>query len=420
MREIFGPPTQEAMDKLSARIKELRADVEVQMEAMALGAETGAEKFDSALTSLSQAFNRMMGLEDLGVETPSDLDRQLQALAAMEAVLQSMRTELDEATRAGKETGAIIPEEVVQRVEVTAKELTKLQTALTKLVGDTSDFTKESMKLAAAQEVVARAATLSDVQLREMGLTTADVAAAATAAQRRFDDFVDTLVTEVQPAKTALEDLREAMEEVGTDIQRDVDDTASHLRAATDLMGDAIADFARTGKLDIKSLIDTMIAEILRLVLSRAFAQFLLALGSTSTTTTTTPSPAAGAAAARSQQGGPVNRPTQVRRVDPAVFVGAPRAQGGGLVLGRDEVPVIAHRGETILPAHASAQPVVNVMVEDRNNSDVQVSTTSRGKTVDILAIIERRLAQRTIEGGPMASAMQQTFGLRRQTVDGR
>jgi hypothetical protein len=48
-------------------------------------------------------------------------------------------------------------------------------------------------------------------------------------------------------------------------------------------------------------------------------------------------------------RGGIVGRDGTPRMVDPALFVNAPRFKRGGMI-GADEVPIIAHRGERILP----------------------------------------------------------------------
>jgi len=65
-------------------------------------------------------------------------------------------------------------------------------------------------------------------------------------------------------------------------------------------------------------------------------------------------SPAAAATAAPTfEAGGIVGLSGTMKSVSPSVFAGAPRFLGGGMVgLGADEVPIIAHRGEQVVPVN--------------------------------------------------------------------
>jgi hypothetical protein len=57
------------------------------------------------------------------------------------------------------------------------------------------------------------------------------------------------------------------------------------------------------------------------------------------------------------REGGVVGGPAPMRSISSAAFEGAPRMQKGGRIvgLGADEVPIIAHIGETVIPAARSA-----------------------------------------------------------------
>ncbi len=69
--------------------------------------------------------------------------------------------------------------------------------------------------------------------------------------------------------------------------------------------------------------------------------------------------PVPGAAAApTAKRGGIVGGPMPVKLVDPRVFIGAPHFARGGLV--GDEVPIIAHRGERVLPKGQAEGITVN------------------------------------------------------------
>ena len=108
---------------------------------------------------------------------------------------------------------------------------------------------------------------------------------------------------------------------------------------------DAITGFVTTGKLEIKGLADSVLADITRMAVRQTitapiagFLQGALTSGGFGLF----------------HEGGVVGeRPPSVRYADPGVFDDAPRYHGGGFAgsgLLPDEVPIIARRGELVVP----------------------------------------------------------------------
>jgi len=75
--------------------------------------------------------------------------------------------------------------------------------------------------------------------------------------------------------------------------------------------------------------------------------------------------------------GGKVGHASAYRTVNPSVFAGAPRFGSGGIVgLQPGEVPIIAHEGETIIPAGAGGG---NITVNMYNNgTGLEVTDTQQ------------------------------------------
>jgi phage-related minor tail protein len=109
---------------------------------------------------------------------------------------------------------------------------------------------------------------------------------------------------------------------------------------------DSLVGFLSTGKLEFQGLADSILADLAR-----------------TTVRQTIPAPLAGALQSAFAGGGMFGlfheggiagqRPQAVRRADPGIFEHAPRYHGGGFAgsgLLPDEVPIIARRGELIVP----------------------------------------------------------------------
>ena len=109
---------------------------------------------------------------------------------------------------------------------------------------------------------------------------------------------------------------------------------------------DALVGFATTGRLELKSLADSILADITRMTVRQSIT-----------------APIAGALQSGLSggdffglfhEGGIAGQqPRTVRYADPSIFEHAPRYHGGGFAgsgLLPDEVPIIARRGELVVP----------------------------------------------------------------------
>jgi hypothetical protein len=104
--------------------------------------------------------------------------------------------------------------------------------------------------------------------------------------------------------------------------------------------------FVTTGRLEFKSLADSILADLTRMAVRQSITAPLAGLLQGAF--------AGGGMFGLFHQGGIVGeRPPAVRQADPGLFAHAPRFHGGGLIgwpgLRPDEVPIIARRGEEVL-----------------------------------------------------------------------
>jgi hypothetical protein len=108
----------------------------------------------------------------------------------------------------------------------------------------------------------------------------------------------------------------------------------------------ALVGFVTTGRLEFKSLADSILADLTRMAVRQSITAPLAGLLQGAF--------AGGGMFGLFHQGGIVGeRPPAVRQADPGLFAHAPRFHGGGLIgwpgLRPDEVPIIARRGEEVL-----------------------------------------------------------------------
>ena len=204
---------------------------------------------------------------------------------------------------------------------------------------------------------------------------------------------------------------------------------------------DAFVNFVKTGKLDFKSLADSMISDLIRIAvrsailgplanaLSGIFGAFVGGTG-TATTASGTPMigdfPVSSGPTMLAHGGGVIGRdafPTRI--VDPRVFDGASRYHRGGIVGG--EMPIVARRGEGVftpgqmrnLAPVSAAKPTVNVAVNVRNTAPgtqatADVRRESGGNlTLDIMIEqIEGSMARNIGRGQGMAPTLEHRYGL--------
>ncbi len=188
---------------------------------------------------------------------------------------------------------------------------------------------------------------------------------------------------------TWIDAMQASLSALGHDSERTLDRTRSAAETAFDAMEGALARFVTTGRLDFSGFVDSVIADLARLAARRFFTQPLgdLLFGVLGGS-------AAVASAPIFHAGGRVGALGGVRR---------------GAGLRADEVPIIAQRGETILPRGAQiAVPAVQINFENRGTPQREVSREvrfdPRGIVVSIVTDDLRR-------GGPIRQTMQRELG---------
>ncbi len=206
------------------------------------------------------------------------------------------------------------------------------------------------------------------------------------------------------------------------DVVDEANDMASQVENAVtnafSNMEDALVEFVMKGKLDFKSLADSIIADILRIQIKQnVTAPLANAFSSINF------SGLFGAA----HTGGVIGHDALTKRaVNSSVFDGAPKFHGGGVV--GNEVPIIAKRGETVFTpgqmqllgaglASRNAAPTVTVHVHN-NVSGVHAKTHTT-KTPDgnvqldiIVEHVEQKLARNITRGDGLAPVMERRYGL--------
>ena len=203
-------------------------------------------------------------------------------------------------------------------------------------------------------------------------------------------------------------------------------------------MEDALTRFVMTGKLDFRSLADSIVADLVRIQIQRAItlplANWLGSVipGMGATTGGAFPAGSSdlmGTMANVAHSGGVIGADALVTRsVHPGVFASAPRFHSGGIVLG--EVPIIAQEGEAVFTrgqmralggalSAKSQPPAVNVQVNVVNKAsgvDARIEQQRQpdgGLRMDVfIEQIEGRMARAISQGTGIAPTLERRYGL--------
>jgi len=203
-------------------------------------------------------------------------------------------------------------------------------------------------------------------------------------------------------------------------------------------MEDALTRFVMTGKLDFRSLADSIVADLVRIQIQRAItlplANWLGSVipGMGATTGGAFPAGSSdliGTMANVAHSGGVIGADSlMTRSVKSNLFTGAPRFHTGGIV--RGEVPIIAQEGEAVFTRgqmralggalSARAQPpAVNVQVNVVNKAqgvDARIEQQRQpdgGLRLDVfIEQIEGRMARAISQGTGIAPTLERRYGL--------
>ena len=160
----------------------------------------------------------------------------------------------------------------------------------------------------------------------------------------------------------------------------------------------AIVDFCLTGKASFSDMIQTMISDLMKMILyqqifeplSKGISGWIGGLfGGGGGGSTSIP-----AGVGLWHGGGVVGYDNpQTRFVNPALFAGAPRLHKG---LAPDEYPAILQKGETVTPKGGSTAPTINII----NNAGAEISTDMQevngGMQIDVMIdqVVAKKMGQ--------------------------
>ena len=304
---------------------------------------------------------------------------------------------------------------------------------------------------AARREAAERAAdAVAEIERREVDLGLADQFEAGVIAANRWRDETLAQLDAVGAGHEALRDrvdavhaamvesAREASREQGKagedwidgvraaliELRRESTNAADFARQETidafRSMEDALVEFVTTGKVSFSSFVDSVIADLARIAVRRAITQPLAdALFGALASGASGGGDAGGADAFRRLQAG-VGHTGAVagelggvrRSVPAAIFAGARRYHAGGIAgLRPDEVPIIAQRGETILPRGAAGAPSrVEVNFDNRGTPQREVG---RRVEIDPKGAVVTIVTDDVDTGGPISRAFERRYGVR-------
>lgn len=181
------------------------------------------------------------------------------------------------------------------------------------------------------------AAERLETALGDAGRAATGAGAAAGAAAAAAEPATETAVTGWQAITAALSDYASKAREIGGDI-------GQSLVGAFQSAETAVGNFVKTGKLNFRDLVTSLLADLAQLAARRFI------LGPIANALSGVFSGAGGIFANVLHAGGMVGSAGPSRMVPAMAFAAAPRMHGGGMAgLRHDEVPAILQRGERVL-----------------------------------------------------------------------
>ena len=210
-----------------------------------------------------------------------------------------------------------------------------------------------------------------------------------------------------------------ALGTLGRESESTLDQTQAAAESAFGAMESALTRFVTTGETSFSGFVDSVIADLARLATRRFIVQplanalfgFFGAGAADGVDAFGQLQAGVGHAGGRVGASGGVTR-----RVPAALFAGAPRFHAGGIAgLRADEVPIIAQRGETILPRASGATlprgtPSIEINFENRGTPQREVGREVR---LDPRGMIVTVVTEDLDSGGPASQAIARRFGLR-------
>ena len=220
----------------------------------------------------------------------------------------------------------------------------------------------------AALQDAATAATDLGTALDDAGRAATGAGAAAGAAAAAAEPDTEAAVTGWQAVTAALSDYASKAREIGGDI-------GQSLVGAFQSAENAVGEFVKTGKLNFRDLVTSLLADLAKLAARRFI------LGPIANALSGALGGAGGIFANVLHAGGMVGSAGPSRMVPAMAFAAAPRMHSGGMAgLRHDEVPAILQRGERVLSRREAqsygAGGGVNVTIMARDAESFRQSRT--------------------------------------------
>jgi len=230
-----------------------------------------------------------------------------------------------------------------------------------------------------AETAMTEAASATDAfeqELHETARAAGGAGSAAAAAGDAAAQAADRAAESTQAAASGWQAVSAALSDYASRARDISGDIGNALVGAFQSAENAIGEFVKTGKLDFRSLVTSLIADLAKLA-ARRFILGPLA-------NTLSGALGGGIFAKVFHAGGRVGAPAPTMLVPQAVFADAPRMHSGGWAgLKPDEVPAILQRGERVLSRReaaaygaASATPPVNITIMTRDVESFRQSRT--------------------------------------------
>ncbi|WP_235019488.1 phage tail tape measure C-terminal domain-containing protein, partial [Tabrizicola flagellatus] len=236
----------------------------------------------------------------------------------------------------------------------------------------------------ALADAAAAAGALGD-ELDETGGAASRAGAAGRQAGADTAAGAEQALTGWQAVTAALADYAAKARDIGGDI-------GQALVGAFTSAENAIGEFVKTGKLDFRDLVTSMIADLAKLAARRFI------LGPIANALSGALGEAGGIFANILHAGGMVGAPGPGRMVPALAFAGAPRMHSGGWAgLRPDEVPAILQRGERVLSRREAAgdgqagASTVNVTINARDAESFRQSRTQVASDIARAVSLGRR-----------------------------